>query len=174
LNYYEKYQGVLHIIRSAAIACKHHSITLSIVGNGDYLPKLIKEVEKYTQDNLEIIATGYTDNVSNYYNSADIFAYHSTLDSWPNVLMEAMAHGMPIIANNHQQFSEVFCKKQQAILCESGNESCLTKTLLNLIENQKTYNHSAQLSTSRAIELSSNKRNISIFKNWLREIYIKE
>jgi len=160
----------LHIIRSAAIASKGHPITLTIIGDGDYLTQLKEDIKKHKQDNLKITITGQVNNLTDYYSNANIFAYHSTLDSWPNVLMEAMGHGLPIVANKGQ-FSEVFCEKQKAFLCKSDDELSFAKTILNFINYEKNYNDYAQLSISRITELRSDKKNILMFKHWLDKTY---
>lgn len=174
LNYHEKYQGILHILKATVSASQKYPIKLSIIGGGDYLPQLKSEIEKYQSENLSITASGHIDNVEHYYNNAEIFAYHSTLDSWPNVLMEAMANGLPIAANNNPQFSEVFSKEQQAFLCTSSDESCFTNTLIDFIKHPEIYENYSKLSISRVAELRTNKNSISTFKRWLETTHHKQ
>ena len=47
------------------------------------------------------------DEVNNYYDWADLFLFPSLRDTSGNVILEAMSHGTPVIALNHNGASEM-------------------------------------------------------------------
>lgn len=48
------------------------------------------------EENIKLF--GFTDNISNFYNQAKIFAFTSISEGYPNVVCEALAHGIPVLA----------------------------------------------------------------------------
>lgn len=70
---------------------------LWIVGDGPEREKLESQVrDKNLQE--EVIFWGGRNDVEDFYNRAGIFAFTSTSEGFPNVLLEAMAHGMPAVS----------------------------------------------------------------------------
>lgn len=59
---------------------------------------LTKKLEKVANKNL--ILTGYTDEIEEYFNAADLFIFPSRREGLPNVCLEALSFGLPIIVNN--------------------------------------------------------------------------
>ena len=75
--------------------------------------------------NLMIKIHGYQKEVSGYYEKSDIFLYCSTLDSYPLVLAEASAYGLPVIVNRWGPFPEMFSNKYEACFFDHNEPSSL-------------------------------------------------
>jgi len=168
LNYFEKYQGVLQVVESMATLSLKVNVHLVIVGGGDYLPSLRAKVDAVKQANLRIEVRGYEKNLDEYYEAANFFVYHSVLDSWPNVLMEAMSYALPIVANNNNDFAEVFNDEQHGCLCE-GSDSMANK-VFEVFSDKAVYEKYSKLSLSRISDLQADKQHSSKFGDWLNEI----
>lgn len=65
-------------------------------GENKVLISLIKELN--LQEKIEFV--GFTDNVESYYVRADIFVLSSAWEGFGNVIVEAMAFGLPIVATD--------------------------------------------------------------------------
>ena len=71
--------------------------TLVILGEGDDRHKLENKIIKYNfQD--QVFLPGRAGNMSLWYKRADLFVLSSKFEGFPNVLLEAMAYGVPSIS----------------------------------------------------------------------------
>jgi glycosyltransferase involved in cell wall biosynthesis len=92
---YQKNYSVL-IQAFALIAPKHPDWILRIIGEGverKDLEKLVAELDLSGRVDLP----GTTDKVSSEYAQASLFSLSSRWEGFPNVIAEAMAHGVPCI-----------------------------------------------------------------------------
>jgi glycosyltransferase involved in cell wall biosynthesis len=109
LNYKEKCRGVVELLTFlSADDFFKININIEILGGGDFKDDLIKKVSNLNlQDNIHLKIQGFVANTSYYYSKADIFLYNSKLDSTPNVILESMAHGLPLVINNYEPFKSI-------------------------------------------------------------------
>ena len=77
-----------------AISLLDSSPVLRIVGEGEELPR-IKALAKSKKVMLE--SAKFTSKLSEYYLDADIFCLPSRWEGFPNVVGEALAHGLPVV-----------------------------------------------------------------------------
>ncbi len=87
-------------------AKKNEEWCLDIVGDGpekNQLQRMIDERELNNRINIH----PFTNEIQKYYSSASIFVLSSRWEGMPLVLVEAMAHGLPIIASDLPTCKEV-------------------------------------------------------------------
>jgi len=92
----------LTLVQAVKEIKKQYPVKLSIVGGTTdtrEFDKVKQEVE-LCQLIKEIEFVGYTDKVENYYKKADIFVLSSAWEGFGNVIIEAMAFGLPVVATN--------------------------------------------------------------------------
>ena len=70
---------------------------LIILGDGEEIDNLNKMLIDFNL-NKRVYLPGSVGNMSEWYDRADIFILSSLLEGFPNVLLEAMAHGLPCIS----------------------------------------------------------------------------
>lgn len=85
---------------------KNQKWTLDIVGDG---PEKAKLAQMITENSLvsRIHLHPFTNEIQTYYSSASIYVLSSRWEGMPLVLVEAMAHGLPIIASDIPTCQEV-------------------------------------------------------------------
>ena len=77
--------------------CDYSNWILKIVGSGPLNSALIKKTEELgIEKHVQIIE--FTKNIDVYYSEADVFAFTSLYEGFPNALVEAMAHGIACIS----------------------------------------------------------------------------
>jgi len=107
-NYQEKAEGVIWMIRQLRDFIIKNDIdtTFCIVGGGSFLGDVKKVAEQLSSrcEGLNINIEGFKKDVIDYYRWAGIFLYNSQLDATPNVILEAKAHGLPVLINNYEPF----------------------------------------------------------------------
>lgn len=130
----EKAEGVLRVISALSKIKTVKNIRLDIFGYGYFEKEIFMEADKIKlAQNIKVHFNGKSDNIYGEYQKSDIFVYWSNLDVMPNVFLEAMAFGLPIIVNNFPSFGEILGKHN--VIAE--NESIFAKSLEDFINNSE-------------------------------------
>ena len=72
-------------------------------------------------------------NVDDYYSEGDVFLYYSKLDSLPNVLLEAMSYGLPILVNDFEPFVNILNKDENALFYDTDGMNGFSEGLQVLV-----------------------------------------
>lgn len=131
-SFRDKSEGIIKIIEVLEDIKKttDMEIIYTVVGGGPYLQKVIK---KSQNSQLSIKYTGFIPNPSTVLQQSDIFIYHSIHDNFPNVFLEAMASGLPIITNNVGAVAEIIESNESGFI--ASERDVYFNTLLELISN---------------------------------------
>lgn len=97
-------KGYWHLLKSFKVVVeKNRDVQLVILGN-DY-KNYKKKVLRLANDldiNNNIHLLGYAENPYKYFANSDVYALSSVFEGFPNALVEAMACGLPVVANDCQ------------------------------------------------------------------------
>lgn len=86
--------------------------TLDVIGDGDDRKKCIQLCEAYgLQDKVHFGGKLSYEQVNQEYDKADVFVFTSLRDTSGNVVLEAMSHGLPVIALDHHGVSEMITEE---------------------------------------------------------------
>ena len=169
-------KGFEHLLEAFALLRQtNKGIGLVLVGDGSDKEHYLKAIERLgIQDHIYF--TGYQNNPYKFMVRCDCFVLSSLSEGFPNVLAEAMALGLPVVATN--------CYSGPAeILRKDSNYSAVTNSLVEcdygiltpritadtyenarlqmalaiklLIENPNKMSHYGQMSVQRACEFSA-------------------
>ena len=104
-----------------------------MVGGGEtaYDRELADFLVELNRPNLRIIPG--TRDVYPYYRAADLFVCSSYEESFPRVILEAMAMQVPILSTNVHGIPEIVGYEEEALLVAPGDSSALAHGLIRLL-----------------------------------------
>ena len=106
-----------------------------IIGEGQERKSLVSFCkENNIADN--VIFTGYINNVADYYQIMDLLVIPSFSEGLPNVLLEAMACGIPVIASSVGGIPEVINDKN-GVLIPPGDHNRMSDEIMDLVGDKK-------------------------------------
>ncbi len=93
-------KGQWHLIRAFRVVKERvPNAVLLIVGEGEY-EKYLEEIIEELGLTESVLLLGHKDNVYKYINNADVFAFTSLLEGFPNALAEAICVGVPCVVTD--------------------------------------------------------------------------
>ncbi len=161
----EKSKGILQIFENLATiqSATNKQINYTVVGGGRYFAFVVEEARKYK---IHINFIGISSNPRQYLESSDIFLYYSFFDNFPNVILEAMASGLPVITNDIGAVSEIIDNEKNGFI--TNNNQSYKEYLLNMIEFPEKrifIGHNARITTeSKFNQQKVVERYISIYR----------
>ncbi len=109
-------------------------IDLVIAGDGDQKETLQRLIDELGLGN-RIRLTGYCEDVIGFYESLDLFVLSSLREGLPNVLLEAMAIGVPILSTRVAGVPRLIEHGRNGWLVGCGDEETLADAIGRLIAN---------------------------------------
>ena len=97
----------------------------------DYIENLIGSMPNYARDRVRLV--GETAETADFWNAADVFVCTSRLESYPRVILEAMAHELPIVTTPSFGVREQVREGVNALFYQPGDSDALRAELLKLI-----------------------------------------
>lgn len=131
-------KGVRYLIEAMKIIKeKDLYAKLIIVGDGEEREKLQKLANKMgLLDSITFTGQIPNQNVSQYMAMSDILVLPSLSEGFPNVILEAMAFGIPIVATNVGGVIEIMENGVNGFLVKPGNPDQIAQKVLFLFNNK--------------------------------------
>ena len=114
---------------------KHPDWNLRIVGDGEEKDNLLEEADRLGLKNVEF--AGQTKDVERYYQNADFFVLSSRNEGFAMVVLEAMGHGLPVVAFDCKAgVRETVADGFNGYLVPLGNIKALARRMDKLISDE--------------------------------------
>ena len=107
----ERHKGLIELIRAFAVVRRSRQARLIILGEGSIRAELEQEVMRLGVG-ADVDLPGFQRNPFSFMNHASVFVLNSEYEGLPNVLIQAMAFGTPIVSTD--------CKSGPSEILESG------------------------------------------------------
>ncbi len=145
----DEQKGFDYLIKAAAMLEKHGvNFVLSIFGDGHLrgrLEDLILALNLKGRVRLE----GYVDGLMPVFWSADLFVLSSIYEGMPNVLLEAMAAGLPVVATSVDGVCDIIAHDREGIVVPPAQPDDLYGAICRLYENDNERKELSQNGYSR-------------------------
>ncbi len=116
---------------------------------GEYQDSLIRDMEMLGIANVDIITE--TREAYDFFALADMFVCTSYEESFPRVLLEAMAFGTPIVSTDVHGIPEMVTDKAEAYLVEPGNPVKFAKIMKTCLDKQRNGTSTAPMGYSKVV-----------------------
>lgn len=144
-----------------------HNARLYILGDGELMDELKEIIERKNLHN-KVFLMGFNRNPFRYLKAADLFIFGSNHEGFPNVLLEAMACGLPILTTNCESGPDEIMELKTAksdnimitplgILVPINDEVLMAKGLQYCIENPEYLARCKEKMKSRILDFEKNK-----------------
>ena len=102
---------------------------------GDYSPELLKQVGALgLTERVRFLGALPRDGVRQALSASDVFVLSSRNEGWANVLLEAMACGLPVVATDVGGNAEVVCRADLGTIVPFGDSAALASALEGALE----------------------------------------
>ncbi|WP_188405040.1 glycosyltransferase family 4 protein [Psychroflexus salis] len=134
------------------------------------LPETLQEI----QNNPNIIAVGFQEDVRPYFAISDALTFPSYREGFPNVVMQAGAMGLPSIVSDINGCNEIIIEGKNGLIIPVKNTETLQTAMLSLLEDQDLYqqlkSNAREMITSRYKQKVVWEALLEEYKSLLKEI----
>ncbi len=135
LKFPEKFEGVRTVLSEIEPVLQDNPDAAYVIAGGgrfsDRLESLISREYGHLKD--RIYAPGYVENVSDLYAMADVFAYISYRDGYPNAVLEAQTAKLPVVANDAYGMVDQITDGETGCLVDPETDGALGNHLARLL-----------------------------------------
>ena len=140
---------------------------LLMIGRGELLGKVKRTVEKFgLSENVFIFGEVSRGFLEVCYNAADVFVLSSVNEAFGIVLLEAMAHGVPVVASNSGACPEVI--GNAGLLFSQGNHLDLADKVIRLLVDEELMKHLGEAGVKRVKKFSVDKMVEGYFRLYMK------
>jgi glycosyltransferase involved in cell wall biosynthesis len=131
----DKYKGVTFLLKGfKELLSRAGAVRLTIVGDGPD-EFLLKAMAREIDIDERVTFRGRQEEVLSEYHRTTIFVLPSLSEGMSNVLLEAMACGLPVVATSVGGNSDIITDRHNGLLVPPGDALTLSTALLELLEN---------------------------------------
>jgi len=147
-----KQKGYPYLLKAFSIVKKQLKSRLVIIGEGEDKTTLVNmAIELGIKEDIEFF--GFQKNPFKYMKKSSLFVLSSLYEGFPNVLLEAMALGLPIISTDCPSGpSEIIEDRKDGLLVPVKDDNSLAQAILEVLRNdelKKNLSRAAKLSVEK-------------------------
>ncbi len=147
---------------------KDLDFSVLVAGDGNMLQSLKNKVKQLGLEQ-HVFFPGFVTNMTGFYNSIDIFALTSSWEGCSNAILEAMQHGLPVVAFNNSSLPEIIENDVNGFLAENENVEDLADKMELLIRNDHLRKRIGIVAMQRMSNKFNKQKNIDLLEQLLMQ-----
>lgn len=140
-------KGLIYLLKAIKkLGSEGFKIKCTIVGEGPLKPELTCYICKYNlEKNIQILSFVSQEKLLTFYQNTDVFvlpcviAENNDRDGLPNVILESMLMGIPVITTNTSAITEAITDKKTGLIVNQRNDVELANAIKMLYYNTNLY-----------------------------------
>ncbi|HPV70761.1 MAG TPA: glycosyltransferase family 4 protein [Candidatus Magasanikbacteria bacterium] len=142
---------------------KYPKLGLVVVGSG---PEENKIKEKIKKDKLvdSVIVEKWSDNLTDYYKTADIFVLTSNYEGYCRTVIEAMICGLPIVMTDVGLANEIIIDNKNGLIVPVGDSKTLSSAISRLLYDTSLRESFIKKSEETLRQLMTKEKYLELFK----------
>jgi glycosyltransferase involved in cell wall biosynthesis len=141
---------------------------LLIVGDGPLLKAML---EKHKDQRITFTGFLEGEELANVYASSDLFLFPSSTETFGNVVLEAMASGLPVIGARAGGVQHLIKHNKNGLLCKEKNLDSFVSATACLLENQSLRSQYSEQAHQYALTLSWDEIFAKLIESYLNVIH---
>lgn len=152
-----KIKDLTLLLSAFSLVLKSQPARLVILGEGEEASSL-KTFSEGLGLSEKVAFLGFQKNPYKFMKRASVFVLSSKLEGFSNVIVEAMACGLPVVCTNCVGPSEIIEDKKNGILIPVGDKKRLAEAILKIFKNPSFRKELAKEAEKRAQDFSIDKK----------------
>jgi len=132
----EKRKGVIELVKAISIVNKKKHGIKFVLGGVGHLEDMIKILSS-KNNNVEFKGFIPQDDLPKYFNLMRLFVLPSYSEGMPNIVLESMACGTPVLATPVGGISDIINDEETGFIMESNSPECIAENILRALNNPK-------------------------------------
>lgn len=108
--------------------------------------------------------------VASYYQAADVYIHPSKIDTFPNVILEALACGLPVVSTSVGGIPEQVDDGKTGFLVSPGDMTQMINRVAQLLEDKNMWQSFSQKASEAARQRFNLNQEVENYLNWYEEI----
>jgi len=129
-------KGILNFVKSIPLLLKQKPcLNILIIGDGD----LKNNVKNYLsnnslEDNVKLVGWSSNEDLPKYLNLLKLLVIPSYTEGLPNVMLEAMACGTPVLATKVGAIPDIIKDEETGFLMKNNSPECIAENIIRALE----------------------------------------
>lgn len=149
---------------------RKRSVKLLILGAGDSETKLRQQIDAHRLES-HVTLMGFVSNPLPWYKLARLFVLPSLYEGMPNVLIEAVACGTPVLSTDCPSGpSEILDEGRVGRLVPVGDSRALAESIADCMDNESRWRSITEAARARVVSMFDLKAGMTRFENLVDEV----